>query len=98
MRRRAKVDINQPDIVNAFRLLGYSVLHLHTVGAGCPDIAVGKRGTTWLVEIKNGSLSPSQRRLTQPEEVFWQEWLGSLLLIESVNDVLEFDRKHFGRR
>jgi hypothetical protein len=31
--------------------------------------------------------------LTEDEEVFWREWRGSLVLIESVADFIEFDRK-----
>jgi hypothetical protein len=36
----------------------------------------------------------SKRKLTEDEETFWREWRGSLVLIESVKDVIEFDRKH----
>lgn len=94
MRRRARVDVNQPQIVDAFRKLNYSVLHMHTLGRGAPDILVGKRGHSYPVEIK----ASSRDRLTADEEAFWSGWLGSLLLITSVDEVIEFDRKHFGRR
>jgi hypothetical protein len=52
MRRAAKVDANQPAIVDALRKAGASVECLHRVGAGCPDIIAGFRGTDYLLEIK----------------------------------------------
>lgn len=57
------------------------------------DLAVGKIDHTVLVEIKSGSKPPSKRRLTEDEEAFWREWRGSLILVESVADVIEFNRK-----
>jgi len=53
MRQRAKVDANQKQIVNALRKCGYSVLHLHTLGKGAPDIVVGVSGMNYLFEIKS---------------------------------------------
>lgn len=94
MRRAARVDANQKVIVAAFRKLGYSVLHMHTLGQGAPDILVGKRGTCWPVEIK----ASRRDKLTADEEAFWKDWLGSLLLITSVDEVIEFDRKHFSKQ
>jgi hypothetical protein len=61
------------------------------VGKGFPDLAVGKFGHTVLVE--NGSKPPSKRRLTEDEEAFWREWRGSVILVESVAHVIEFNRK-----
>lgn len=97
MRRAAKVDDNQPEIVEAFRKLGYSVLLLHQVGRGCPDILVGKMGTNTLIEIKDGRKPPSRRLMTPDEEEFFQSWKGRLLTIMSVDEVIAFDRKHFRR-
>lgn len=39
--RAAKVDKNQPEIVEALRAEGAVVQHLHAVGVGCPDLLVG---------------------------------------------------------
>lgn len=94
MRRAAKVDDNQSEIVDAFRKLGYSVRSTAMIGQGFPDLAIGKFGHTWLVEVKDGRKPPSKRLLTPQEEQFWRDWNGSLLLINSINDVIEFDRKH----
>jgi hypothetical protein len=57
------------------------------------DAVVGKFGHTYLIEIKDGSKPPSKRKLTEDEETFWRDWRGSLILIESVDDVIAFDRK-----
>ena len=52
MRRAAKVDKNQPEIVKALRELGVSVVDLSSVGAGCPDLLWGWRNEVGLIEIK----------------------------------------------
>lgn len=83
MRRAAKVDMNQPAIVDAFRSMGASVLPLHRVGEGCPDLLIGWRGADFLVEVKNGS------KLTEPQVKFHAEWRGRPVSIaNSVDDVL----------
>ena len=42
MRRAARTDANQAEIVAALRGVGASVQPLHAVGQGCPDLLVGK--------------------------------------------------------
>lgn len=91
--RIRRVDDNQPEVVKVFWQLGWWVLILSEVGRGCPDLAVGKFDHTYLIEIKDGSKPPSRRTLTDDEEAFWREWRGSIVLIESVDDVVEFNRK-----
>lgn len=88
MRRAAKVDSNQTEIVAAFRKFGCSVLPLHTVGGGCPDICVGKNRKSVLVEIKDGSKVKSARELTKDEQKFHGSWLGSLCIVEGLDDVI----------
>jgi len=58
-----RVDANQPSIVADLRAIGATVEHLHEVGEGCPDIAVGFRGEHYLFEIKTegGQLNRKQR-------------------------------------
>lgn len=90
--RNAKIDANQPEIVKTFRQLGYSVQCLHTVGKGVPDLLVGKHGKNWLVEVKDGSKPPSARCLTDDQVIWHNEWRGQVCIINSVDEVLEFDR------
>jgi hypothetical protein len=48
-----RVDGNQAEVVSELRRRGWAVLHLHTVGKGCPDLLVSKRGLgTFLLEVK----------------------------------------------
>ena len=88
MRRAAKIDHNHAEIVGAFRKFGCSVLPLHTVGNGCPDIAVGKNKKTVLVEIKNGKNIPSKQELTKDEQIFHDEWQGGVFIVKDLGDVI----------
>jgi hypothetical protein len=81
MRRAAKVDSNQPAIVDALRACGATVQPLHTVGAGVPDLLVGYRGKTALVEVKDGARPPSERRLTDDQLTWHGNWRGGTLAV-----------------
>lgn len=63
MRRRAKVDKNQPEIVEALVKAGARVCHLHQLGQGVPDILVGYHGRLYLMELKSegGTLTPDEK-------------------------------------
>ena len=49
MRRQAKVDANQSDIVAGLRSIGATVQPLHAVGKGCPDLLIGYRGDNYAI-------------------------------------------------
>lgn len=89
MRKRAKIDSNQPEIVEAARKLGATVALLHQLGGGVPDILIGYRGINYLCELKNGSLSPSRRVLTPDEDKFHTSWKGQICVIESIDDLIK---------
>lgn len=81
MRRAAKVDANQPAIVQALRNAGASVQSLAAIGDGCPDLLVGYASKTALLEIKDGSKVPSARGLT-PDQLDWHaNWHGGTLAV-----------------
>lgn len=86
MRRVAKVDANQPEIVEYFRKTGWSVLIISQL-KNCCDIIVSKNGRTVAVEIKDGDKPPSQRKLTEGEESFRKSWQGEYSIIESIDDI-----------
>lgn len=88
MRRRAKVDDNQSEIVAALRAAGCSVTSLASIGKGCPDIVVGRGGVNYLMEIKDGNKPPSKRRLTKDEQEWHATWNGHVAIVESVEDAL----------
>ena len=52
MRRNAKVDLNQPELVKQIRSLGGYVLHCHQL-KNAFDILVGYNGNLYIIEIKN---------------------------------------------
>ena len=54
MRRNAKVDANQPELVKQIRKLGGVVLHTHQL-KNAFDILVGYNNKLYIVEIKNNS-------------------------------------------
>ena len=90
MRLRAKVDINQKEIVSQLRKIGCSVLHLHTIGRGAPDILVGKNGVNYLFEIKDGTKTASQKKLTPDEVDFHESWRGQVTIIENIEQAIEY--------
>lgn len=89
MRRAARADGTQREIVEALRAAGCSVQHLHTVGDGCPDLLVGVAGRTLLMEIKDGS-RPASERLPSAEQRRWAaRWRGGgLWVVCSVDEAL----------
>lgn len=90
MRRAAKVDANQPAIVQAFRQCGFSVYPAHRTGEGFPDLVIAFGGLTWLVEVKDGSKPPSARMLTEPQQRFHESWKAPIAVIASIDQALDF--------
>jgi len=71
MRRAARVDANQEQIVSALRGAGAYVWII-----GLPvDLLVGYKNHTFLVEIK----TDSKKRLTKLQADFFENWSGSTL-------------------
>jgi hypothetical protein len=93
MRRAARVDANQEQIVSAMRACGATV-RVVTQGDGLPDLLVGYRGYTILMEVKDGRKPPSARKLTEEEEKFFENWTGGMLaIVNSVEEALELLKK-----
>lgn len=86
MRRAAKVDSNQPALVEAFRKMGCSVLIVAQLKQCC-DIFVSKNLKTAAVEIKDGTLPPSKKMLTEGELKFAQTWKGMYFIVEDLSGV-----------
>lgn len=86
-----RTDRNQKEITKQLRMLGFSVALTHTIGKGFPDMIVGKKGVNLLVEIKDPLKPISQRSLTPDEEYFHDGWRGSIIIAQTVDDIL----KHF---
>jgi len=90
MRRAARVDSNQWNIVDALRKAGAKVTLLHQVGGGCPDVLVTRKDKSFaLLEIKDGEKPPSARKLTPDEQAWHDAHEGSpVYVITSVDDAL----------
>ncbi|MCL1888902.1 MAG: hypothetical protein FWF99_00155 [Desulfovibrionaceae bacterium] len=87
MRRAAKTDANQAEIIQALRRVGAEVLDLSRVGQGCPDLLVGFRGRNYLLEVKRPK-AKGQRAgtLTPDQERFFSEWRGQVAIVRTVDD------------
>ena len=81
--RAYRVDKNQKDIVTSLREAGYSVQHLHSVGAGCPDILVGINGINILIEIKEGD-----GKLTPAQIVWHSSWRGQVDIAKNKEEAI----------
>lgn len=83
MRRAAKVDVTQAAIVAALKGAGVTVLHLHSVGGGCPDLLAGFRGRNVLIEVKPNIGSPSARKLRANQAEWHAGWKGQVATVET---------------
>ena len=81
--RAKRADANQVDIVKAFRKLGCTVEHLHTVGRGVPDLLVGHRALNHLVEVKS-----KKGRYTDDQKDWIAKWSGQVYTVSSIDDVV----------
>ena len=84
MRRAAKVDRNQPLVVEALRKAGWTVRHTHMIGKGWPDVVAAKQHINLLVEIK----MPGEK-LTPDEAAFWNQWPGPKIIAYSEQDAVD---------
>lgn len=84
MRWAARTDANQAEIVKALRNAGRSVVSLHRVGQGVPDLLVGNNGLNFLLEVKSegGDLSPGQQE-------FADSWRGDVSAVRSIEEAIE---------
>ena len=87
MRRAARRDANEGDIIKAMRAEGAYVKQINDEGLF--DLLVSYRGETLMVEVKDGAKPPSARRLTDAEQKFHDEWPGSdLYIVNSVEEAI----------
>jgi hypothetical protein len=93
MRHAARIDANQEKIVAALRAMGATV-RIVTQGNGLPDLLVGFRGVTILMEVKDGQKVPSARKLTPAEQKFFEEWRGGIVaIVNSVDEAIDLLKK-----
>lgn len=79
-------DHNQKPIVDALEAVGASVQSITRVGHGCPDLLVGFRRRTYLLEVKN----PEADGELNAEQLEWHsDWRGQpVITVETPNEAL----------
>ena len=83
-----RTDENQKELVKAFRQMGATVQILSDIGKGCPDLVVGVKGKNLLVEVKNGKKPPSGQKLTEDEQIFFDNWAGQVCIVKSIEEAI----------
>jgi len=74
-RYAARIDRNQPELVEYIRALGASFQHTHQI-PGCLDGIVGYLGIDQRVEIKDSEQPMSAQKLTKAETETFATWKG----------------------
>ena len=97
MRRAAKIDANQPEIVAALEAAGCTVQSLAGVGEGCPDLLVGVNQWNVLMEIKDGSRPVSERAFKPKQKTWHRDWRGTAHVVETVEQALQIVGAYRGR-
>lgn len=78
-----KTDANQSAITAVLREVGATVVDLSAVGKGVPDLLVGYRGATYLLEVKNVK---GKNKTTPDQDVFYAWWRGAPVSIVRTAD------------
>ena len=82
-------DANQDEVVKALEKIGCSVYDAHRIGGGLPDLIVGYRGLTMLVEVKT-----PKGKLREGQEQWIREWRGFTCVVRSPEDAIEKVMSH----
>ena len=83
MRRIPRKDANHSAIVRTLQSCGAIVHDCAAFGGGFPDIMTSFKGRIMLLEIKDGSKSPSARKLTPDERRFHLLWSEHVAVVEN---------------
>ena len=82
MRRAAKRDKNEPEIVSALKQAGAHVWQISAPGV--PDLLVSFRNETFLLETK-----ARHGKLTDEQIIFFETWTGgAVAIVRSIDDAL----------
>lgn len=84
MRRAARVDANHKEIADGLRARGLSVLSLHRLGQGAPDLLVGNGYTNVLLEVKT-----AKGKLEDDQKEFFEKWRGPKAVVRSLDEAIE---------
>lgn len=85
MRRAARSDANQAEVVKALRKIGAAVTSLHRVGSGVADLLISFRQRWILLEVK----SSAKARLTPDERRWISEQNAPVYRVNNVAEAVE---------
>lgn len=83
--RARKRDANEPEIIEVLEALGASVCALDKP----LDLLVGYQGENYLLEVKNGNLPPSHRKLTDDQNEHFRTWKGTSRVVLNRDEALD---------
>lgn len=83
---KKKTDKNQKEIISTLRAVGASVVDTSAVGRGFPDIVVGYKGRTYLIEIKNPD---TKGKLNARQIEFKHQWAGHYSVVDSAKSAIQ---------
>jgi Holliday junction resolvase len=83
LRYAARIDANQPEIVDMLRATGVSVAVTSALGDGFPDLVCAYANKNYLFEVKDPEKPPSKRKLTPDQQRFFNNWKGPCFVIEN---------------
>lgn len=89
MRRIARTDANQPEIVKALRKVGATVAITAQAGAGFPDLVVGHRGKNYLMEVKDPNQKKLNQKLTADQMIFHEFWNGQIAVVKTAEEAIK---------
>lgn len=88
MRRAARRDTNEDEIVGALTKHGVHVKKINDEGTF--DLLCWYKGRTVLLEVKDGKKPPSARKLSDAEQRFHDDWPGdNLHIVLSADDAVK---------
>jgi hypothetical protein len=94
VRARARTDANHAAVGHWLRDLFTAVRDCRQFGGGMSDYVVRTRaGTLFLVEVKDGSKSPSRRKLTDQQLEWKRDFGDSYRVVENFLDVVELSKR-----
>lgn len=76
---RGRQDANAGAIIKALKRCGATIIDMHTLGGGVPDIVCGYQGRNILMEIK-ARPKATNAGVHERQETFAREWRGDRVI------------------
>lgn len=90
MRKAARVDDNQKEIVKQLRQIpNLSIAITSQLGKGFPDFIIGYKSLNYMIELKDGSKVESKRKLTPDEVIFHESWKGQINVCNNIEEIFK---------